>query len=148
VDKCQFTRLFELLLKDELVSLPPGCQITISAEVLSDAARGRSELHIEVRDNGPGLPKESLRVLFDPFAPRSDSPAEYGINLMACYFIVHHHGGKIEATSEEGRGTTFRLCFPTDPNSAPLVEGNPEFLQKLLANDAAWERIRLSDRPS
>ncbi len=148
VDKDQFTRLFELLLKDEVVSLPPDLKITVSAAICSDTARGRSEVHIEVRDNGPGLPQESLRVLFDPFAPRSDCPAEYGINLMACYFIVHQHGGKIEATSEQGRGTTFRLCFPTDPNTAPLVEENPEFLQKVLANDAAWARIRLAERPS
>ena len=148
VDKGQFTRLFELLLKDEIVSLPPDCQITVSASMESDAATGRSELHMEVSDNGPGLPQKSLRVLFDPFAPRSDSPAEYGINLMACYFIVHHHGGKIEATSNEERGTTFRLCFPTDPNSVPPVQENPEFLQKVLANDAAWERLRLAERPS
>src|SRR5207249_2259203 len=110
------------------VSLPPNCQITVSARMVTDETRGRSELHIEVRDNGPGLHEEALRVLFDPFAPRSDSPAEYGINLMACYFIVHHHGGKIEATSEEGRGTSFRICFPTDPNSAPVVGEHPEFM--------------------
>ena len=63
----------------------------------------------------PGLPKEALRLVFDPFVVRSDSPMEYGIHLMACYFIVHHHGGRIEARSEAGQGTTFTLRLPVNP---------------------------------
>jgi two-component system probable response regulator PhcQ len=142
VDKDQFTRLFELLLKDEVVSLPSGCQINVSAKMAEAGARGKGEVEIQVSDDGPGVPQESLRVLFDPFAPRSDSPAEYGINLMACYFIVHQHGGKIEASSAEGQGTTFRLYFPTDPNAAQNLEEKPEFVRKVQANDAAWMRVR------
>ncbi len=72
---------------------------------------------MQVSDNGPGLPKEALRLVFDPFVVRSDSPMEYGIHLMACYFIVHHHGGRIDAKSEEGRGTTFTL--------APAAQSQP-----------------------
>jgi len=143
VDAGQFRRLFELLLMDEVVSLPKDSQLIVTAAMRSDSSK--TQVEIELRDNGPGLPQEALRVLFDPFAPRSDSPAEYGINLMACYFIVHHHGGKIEALSEEGGGTTFRICLPTDPNSAPLVEETEEFLQKVVANDAVWERMLASD---
>src|SRR5206468_1753972 len=87
VDKSQFSRLFELLLKDEVVSLPPGSHIVISADAVSRGKPSQTEVHIQVQDDGPGLPSDALRMLFDPFAPRSDSPAEYGINLMACYFI-------------------------------------------------------------
>jgi hypothetical protein len=57
---------------------------------------------------------------------------------MACYFIVHHHGGKIEATSAEGRGTTFAL-LPTDPNSAPLRKVRSFF--KKSGNEVAWEEF-------
>ena len=139
VDKPKFTRLFELLLKDEIVSLPKGSKIWVSACVPLDAA---SDIQIEVRDNGPGLPKEALRLIFDPFVVRSDSPMEYGINLMACYFIVHHHGGKIHAVSDEGSGTTFTLRLLQDPNSAaaPPPEGT-EFLQKVLLNDSIWNKM-------
>ena len=56
--------------------------------------------------------------MFDPFVVRSDSPMEYGIHLMACYFIVHHHGGKIEASSE-GQGTTFTLPCRLIPTTLP-----------------------------
>src|SRR5205814_6670445 len=116
VDKPKFGRLFELLFKDELVSLPPGSQITLSAEAAESAEPKRAEVRLQICDNGPGLPQEALRLIFDPFLVRSDSPLEYGINLMGCFFIVHHHGGHIEAKSEEGKGTTFNLALPLNPN--------------------------------
>ncbi len=141
VDEVKFYRLFELLLKDEIVSLPPGSLVEFSAEALPSADPARTEIQVRVCDNGPGLPQEALRLLFDPFVVRSDSPLEYGINLMACYFIVHHHGGKIEARSAEGQGTSFTLRLPTNPNQPATPEESQEFLQKLLLNDKLWEKL-------
>jgi len=66
---------------------------------------------------------------------------EYGINLMACYFIVHHHGGKIDARSDDGNGTTFNLRLPVNPNQGPPAEQNQEFLRKVLLNDTLWEKL-------
>jgi two-component system, probable response regulator PhcQ len=143
VDRPKFERLFELLLRDEVVSLPAGCEIRISAR--AEECDGKAAVAVEVHDNGPGLPKEALRLIFDPFIIRSDSPLEYGINLMAAYFIVHHHGGRIEARSEEGQGTTFVLWLPVNPNQAPLVSQSGEFLQKLLLNESVWEKMLTSN---
>lgn len=140
VDKPKFVRLFELLLKDELVSLPEGSQITLSAGVSPDNAAHRREVTVELRNDGPGLSAEALRLLFDPFVARSDSPQEYGISLMACYFITRHHGGKIEARSAEPRGTIFRLTLPVDPNQLPAGGGNQQILQQVLADDSIWEK--------
>lgn len=146
VDKPKFYRLFELLLKDEIASLPAGSRITLSAR--SDNAKSCEQSHIEitVTDNGPGLPKEALRLVFDPFVVRSDSPMEYGIHLMACYFIVHHHGGKINAQSENGHGTTFTIKLPINPtNAAPPQKSDTDFLQKVLLNDSLWEKLISSE---
>jgi two-component system, probable response regulator PhcQ len=143
VDRPKFERLFELLLRDEVVSLPAGREIHISAR--AEECDGKAAVAVEVHDNGPGLPKEALRLIFDPFIIRSDSPLEYGINLMAAYFIVHHHGGRIEARSEEGQGTTFVLWLPVNPNQAPLVSQSGEFLQKLLLNESVWEKMLTSN---
>jgi signal transduction histidine kinase len=99
-------------------------------------------VEIEVSDNGPGLPKEALRLVFDPFVVRSDSPMEYGIHLMACYFIVHHHGGRIHAKSEDGKGTTFTIRIPINPSqAAPPQKSDTDFLQKVLLNDSLWEKL-------
>lgn len=138
VEKLKFHRLFDLLLKDELASLPNGSRVTIRAELLNDTTK--PEIQVQISDNGPGLPDEALRVLFDPFVVRSDTPAEYGIHLMACFFIVYHHGGKIEAKSVEGQGTTFTLRLPLNPDRA-TPENNQGLLQKSLLNEKIWEKL-------
>jgi len=145
VDKPKFYRLFELLLKDEIVSLPAGSQVTLSAQLAAAGLDQTTEIEVQVRDNGPGLPQEALRLVFDPFAARNDSPLEYGINLMACYFIVHHHCGKIEARSESGGGTTFTLRLPTNPDQRTPVDENRDFLHKILLNERLWEKLLASD---
>ena len=145
VDRPKFCRLFELLLKDEIASLPPGSRVTLSATLLNGARADKQEIQVELSDNGPGLPKEALRLLFDPFMVRSDSPMEYGIHLMACYFIVHHHGGRIDVASQEGRGTTFTLRLPVNPNLAPAPQDESEFLQKVLLSETLWEKLISSE---
>jgi two-component system probable response regulator PhcQ len=141
VDRRKFQRLFELLFRDEIVSLPEGSKITVHGLVLHGPSATPVAVEIVVQDNGPGLPKEALRVIFDPFVVRSDSPAEYGINLMACYFIAHHHGGKIEARSENGQGTTFVIRLPLNANQPLQAEENRDFLQKVLLNEKLWEKL-------
>jgi two-component system, probable response regulator PhcQ len=145
VDKPKFCRLFELLLKDELASLPAGCRVTLSAALLNGAETNRQEILVKVSDNGPGLPKEALRLVFDPFVVRSDSPLEYGIHLMACYFIVHHHGGRITATNEAAGGTTFTLRLPLNPDQVLQPQEEQEFLHKVLLSETLWEKLISSD---
>jgi two-component system probable response regulator PhcQ len=144
VDKPKFHRLFELLLKDEIASLPPGSVIRFSAQLHNGG--DKQQVRVQMTDNGPGMPKEALRLVFDPFVVRSDTPMEYGIHLMACFFIVHHHGGRIEARSGEGQGTTFTLSLPLDPskttNAAPE---ETEFFRKLLLSESLWEKLISSD---
>jgi len=140
VDRAKFGRLFELLLKDEVVCLPAGSEITIDARPGATA----EEVEVQVHDNGPGLPKEALRLVFDPFIVRSDSPLEFGLNLMACYFIVHHHGGRIAVHSEPGQGTTFTLKLLSNANRQTLMQDNEELLKKIFLNDTLWEKLMSS----
>jgi len=144
VDKPKFSRLFDLLLKDEIASLPAGSRIVLAAQPFN-GPKPKHGVQIQVSDNGPGLPQEALRLVFDPFVVRSDSPMEYGIHLMACFFIVHHHGGKIEARSENGRGTTFTIQLPLDPNLAQPVQSDTDFLRKVLLNEKLWEKLLASE---
>lgn len=144
VDLPKFKRLFELLIQDEIVSLPVGATIAVSASSRPGARPEEAEIQVEMKDNGPGLPAEALRLIFDPFVIRADTPAEYGINLMACYFIVHHHGGRIEARTEQGRGTTFTLFLTTNPE-VPTQENGQQFLEKVLRNEQLWEKLITAD---
>jgi two-component system probable response regulator PhcQ len=142
VDKVRFCRLFELLLKDEAASLPSGSRIVLAAS-LAESANHKPEIQVQVSDNGPGLPKEA----FASCSIRSwcgGHPME-GIHLMACYFIVHHHGGRIDARSHEGQGTTFTLRFPTDPREIPPAHTEHDFLQKVVLNESLWQKLISSE---
>ena len=136
-----FFRLFELLFKDELAMLPAGSKLSLSAELKPGA---KPEILVQISDNGPGLPEEALRVIFDPFTVRGSVPSEYGIHLMACFFIVHHHGGKIEAQNLSGRGTTFSIRLPLKPEPVAESPDETQFLQKALLNENLWEKLLTS----
>ncbi len=138
-DKSKFYRLFELLLKDELAMLPAGSKIFLSAEL--QEAGANPEIIFQISDNGPSLPPEALSVIFDPFVASGGAPSEYGINLMACFFIVHHHGGKIEAKSQPGCGTAFTIRLPLKPEPAAVSPTETEFLKKALLNEGVWDKL-------
>jgi two-component system probable response regulator PhcQ len=138
-DKPKLYRLFELLFKDELAMLPAGSKITLAAELHN--VDSKQEIVLHMSDNGPELPQEALSVIFDPFVVSGSVPSEYGINLMVCFFIVHHHGGKIEARSLPGRGNLFTLHLPLQPEPAAVPTGETEFLKKALLNDSLWDKL-------
>lgn len=98
-------------------------------------------MRLEIKDNGPGLPPETLRFLFDPFMVRTDSPSEYGIHLMACFFIMHHHGGRIEAASQPGQGTSITLHLPLNPDRS-LSGLNQGLLQQSRLAEQVWGGVR------
>jgi signal transduction histidine kinase len=134
-----FQRLLDLLLKDEIISLPNASRVLITARACQDNAD--EELELEISDNGPGLPRDALRSIFDPFFLFTDDRQEIGINLMACYFLVYHLGGRVEVQSEEGQGAMFKLVFPKRPKATASTQEDEVFISKVLMNDALWERL-------
>jgi two-component system probable response regulator PhcQ len=141
VDQAKFSRMVELLLNDEIVSLPAGSRITVSAEVTGD---GSNAVRISFRDNGPGLSQDILENLFDPFNARSDNPTEHGLNLMACYFIAHYHGGKIEAHAAIDGGTEFVVEIPSSPNRPMATADERALFQKIRLTDQLWQKLLAS----
>ncbi len=134
----KFQRLFDLLLKDEIISLPAGSHIFLSARLRSEKEQ---EMEIVVRDDGPRWPEEALGSVFDPLSLQIGNHQEFGINLMACYFIVYHHGGRIDVQNRKGQGVSFRLTFPLRHKIASPAEEENSFVTTVLMNDALWEKI-------
>ena len=67
---------------------------------------------IEVADTGEGISGENINKIFDPFFTTKGVGNGTGLGLAVSYGIVQEHAGTIEAKSENGDGTTFRLNFP------------------------------------
>jgi len=98
-------------------------------------------IRVEIRNNGQGLPQEALRAVFDPFSLRDDRQQEFGINLMACYFIVYHHGGQMSVRSQEGNGMALILTLPAQPRARSAIEEEQLFLTQMLMNESLWEKL-------
>lgn len=70
-------------------------------------------IRIVIRDTGPGISPENLDRIFDPFFTTKEAGKGTGLGLAIVYGIVKKHGGYIEVTSKEGKGTTFSVYLPT-----------------------------------
>lgn len=68
---------------------------------------------IEVEDNGPGIAKDDLARIFEPFYTTKKVGEGTGLGLSVSYFIItNNHHGHLTATSREGRGAKFVISLP------------------------------------
>ncbi len=82
---------------------------TITLRTFSE---GVDELTVEVSDTGEGIAPENIKKIFDPFFTTKGVGNGTGLGLAVTYGIVQEHAGSIEAFSDEGSGSTFRIKFP------------------------------------
>ncbi|MBU4594948.1 MAG: cache domain-containing protein [Desulfomicrobium sp.] len=70
-------------------------------------------VHIEIDDNGPGIPQEVQRRIFEPFFTTKKPGEGTGLGLSVSYFIITRgHGGRIYAATNEEGGTRFTIELP------------------------------------
>ena len=73
-------------------------------------------IYIGIRDNGNGIPKADLPMIFKRMyrtdASRNSSTGGSGLGLAIAKRIIEEHGGKIWAESEEGKGSSFFILLP------------------------------------
>jgi len=100
-------QVFMNLVMNARDAMPRGGELTLATECEN------STIHVEVSDNGVGIPPDHLSKIFDPFFTTKAKSRGTGLGLAVTYGIIREHSGKIGVESVPGRGTTFRLEFPT-----------------------------------
>jgi len=109
VDSPLLEQALENLLYNAALYSPPGTIITITSGV--DSARNRA--YISVEDEGPGIPEELRRKLFQKFARgRNSRPGGLGLGLSIVQGFVAAQGGEVEAEHRAGAGAKFTLYLP------------------------------------
>jgi PAS domain S-box-containing protein len=97
-------------------------------------------VYLEVSDTGSGIPQDVQHRIFEPFFTTKDTGR--GLGLAALLGILRSHGGAFRMDSVHGRGTTFRLYFPSTgaqvavmPEPAVTPSAFPPGLRVLLVED-------------
>jgi signal transduction histidine kinase/DNA-binding response OmpR family regulator len=96
--------------------------VSLTKEMVNDEAFAV----LSVSDNGKGIPKESLKNIFERFYKVDPFAAGSGIGLAFTKALVELHHGKIEIESEEGHGTKFTVYLPFQQKEIPTTSNLTE----------------------
>ena len=112
-DPDQIQRVLINLLENAFDSMDDGGAVKIHAH--ADAER--SQIIIEVYDEGKGIPAENKEHIFSPYF--STKYQGSGLGLAICHRIVDDHNGEITVRDNQPQGSVFRVNLPLASSSAP-----------------------------
>jgi NtrC-family two-component system sensor histidine kinase KinB len=124
IDQEMMRRVLVNLVNNAIKYSPRRGQVRIAASEQEGCIR------FSVSDQGPGIPLEYQRRIFDKFArvQLEGAPTDVGLGLAFCRLAVEAHGGRIWVESTPGKGSTFLFTLPlVEPSQSPhelFVEGN------------------------
>jgi CheY-like chemotaxis protein len=121
-DAAELREALTNLILNAVDAMPAGGTLGLVTDANND------HVEVAVSDTGVGIPAAVREKIFDPFFT-TKGPQGTGLGLSMTYGIVSRHGGFVTVESEEGRGSTFRLSFP----SATSLEVPP-----VAAPGTAW----------
>lgn len=107
-DPAQLSSAVENLLRNAIRFAPAGTAVQVVAGRRADG------VHIEVRDDGPGVAPPDLPRIFQPFVRGEGSPG-LGLGLAIARRIATLHGGTITAGNRPEGGFAVRLVLPAGP---------------------------------
>lgn len=107
------------LLDNALKHSPPDSAIVVKLTLVPPPEAVPSEVHLSVRDQGPGIPPEDHHRIFEPFFRRGSELRRetqgVGIGLSIVRHIVDAHHGRVLVDSSPGAGACFTLVLPVQP---------------------------------
>jgi nitrogen-specific signal transduction histidine kinase/CheY-like chemotaxis protein len=102
-----------------MATSPRRAKLTITTEQFAD------RIIVSIRDNGPGIPEETINEIFDPFFTTKDNYSGMGLGLNVSRNIITEHGGEIRVWSKPGLGATFIIDLPIVTDTGEGEPGEP-----------------------
>ncbi|MCB9007763.1 MAG: GAF domain-containing protein [Ardenticatenaceae bacterium] len=114
----------ELLLKNLFVNAFSAIPGDRAGEVVISAEADETYVHLRIRDNGNGIPKEMQEDVFKFGTSTKNNSLHkmHGVGLFHCHLITQAHNGKLDLVSESGVGSTFTLSLPLQTNTEPISQ--------------------------
>lgn len=105
---------------------------------------------VEITDNGPGVARENMHRLFEPFYTTKKDDQGTGLGLTVSRGIIRNHHGDITVSSEPGQGTSFTIRLSLSlANGRGVPDGGPLAAQGHAATPRLTGRILvIDDEPS
>ncbi|MCK5583606.1 MAG: hypothetical protein KAI33_07450, partial [Elusimicrobiales bacterium] len=104
VDTDELTQAIRNLMRNGIEVMPEKGTLTMRTEIEGDFVR------IDIQDSGTGIPKDVLDKIFAPFF--TTKARGTGLGLAVVKKVIDRHNGRVEASSEVGKGTCFKLFLP------------------------------------
>ena len=111
LDPIRIEQVLLNLFNNAIEAMPGGGVLTISTTLETDQT-DEDWLVIRVRDTGTGIEEEHLTQLFDPFFTTKEVGEGTGLGLSVSYGLIQEHGGRIEVSSQPGKGSEFQIYLP------------------------------------
>ncbi|MDP8240591.1 MAG: ATP-binding protein [Candidatus Hatepunaea meridiana] len=108
IDPVELEQVLVNLINNSMHALDNG------GKIATDIRSEGDEVILEVKDNGSGISQEDLNRIFEPFFTTKPVGKGTGLGLSVCYGIVQSWGGRLEAESKLGKGTTMRIHLPVN----------------------------------
>jgi len=89
-----------------------GRPAQVQGELAAEPRPAREYVVLQVADDGPGIERETLARIWDPFF--TTKPSGHGLGLPSVLSAVTSHGGTVSVHSEPGKGATFNVFLPVD----------------------------------
>jgi PAS domain S-box-containing protein len=90
-----------------------------SGTVKISLSHADDNLIVVFADDGPGIPREIVDKIYDPFFTTKRPGGGSGLGLTICLGVIKDHGGRIEVESPQAGGATFRIVLPAVEKRLP-----------------------------
>lgn len=130
IDEGQISQVIRNIIINTVEAMPKGGTVKVRGENifvnLEDGLplREGKYVRITIEDDGPGIPKEHLIKIFDPYFTTKEKGS--GLGLSICYSIIKKHDGHIAVKSQAGAGVTFFIHLPVALDESTSSQGEIE----------------------